>query len=174
MKSDRLDVSYERISGSLGSLLLLWAAIERSAREEVVRAHGSLPKSAHGIAAALKCWEATVKDAQAPATLGPRLAEVLRADLQAPLAIRNGLCHGLTGFSAESPETPAKLEWEINGQAHSIGWKELQACFSWLSRVPRAIWMISAQFGGSTDRRIDTPENRQWWFSEFGLELPPG
>jgi hypothetical protein len=55
MKSDRLDVSYERISGSLGSLLLLWAAIERSAREEVVRVHGQFPRSAHGIAAVLKC-----------------------------------------------------------------------------------------------------------------------
>jgi hypothetical protein len=168
-----LDVGYERISGSLGSLLLLWAAIERSAREEVVRVHGQFPRSAHGIAAVLKCWETTVKDAQDPATLGPRLAEALRARLQAPLAIRNGLCHGLTGLSSGSSETPAKLEWEINGEAHSLGWEELQAWFSLLSKVPRAISIISAPPRGHiADRRIYTPQNREWWLSEFGLELP--
>lgn len=73
-----MDVSYERIGGSLGSLLLLWTAIERSAREEVVRVHKCLPKSAHGIAAVLKCWESTVKDAQDLTTLGSLVAEALR------------------------------------------------------------------------------------------------
>lgn len=169
-----MDVSYERISGSLGSLLLLWAAIERSARKEVIRVHGQLPKSAHGIAAVLKCWEATIKDAQDPATLGPVVAETLRARLQAPLDIRNGLCHGLTGLSSGSGERPAKLEWEINGEFHSIGWEELRAWFSWLSRVPRAISVISAPPRGHiADRRLDTADNRQWWLSEFGLVLPP-
>jgi len=168
-----LDGSYDRISGSLGSLLLLWAAIERSAREEVLRVHGHLPKSAHGISAALKCWEATVTHAQVPATLGPRLATSLRARLQGPLDVRNGLCHGLTGMSSAWGETPAQLEWTIDDKAHRIGWEELQASFGWLSRVPRALSLISdPRSGRATDRRIDTPENRQWWLAEFGLALP--
>ena len=55
------NVSFEQIRGSLGSLLLLWSAIERAARKEVARAHdGQLPKSAHGIAAVLNAWEAAV------------------------------------------------------------------------------------------------------------------
>ena len=55
------DVTFEQISGSLGSLLLLWAAIERQARQEVARVNdGILPRSAFGISAVLTAWEAVV------------------------------------------------------------------------------------------------------------------
>lgn len=95
------DVSFEQIRGSLGSLLLQWSAIERAAREEVARAHdGQLPKSAHGIAAVLNAWEAAVVARQDASPLRILLATTLRAQLQDPLDIRNGVCHGLVGLSA--------------------------------------------------------------------------
>lgn len=85
------DVTYEQISASLGSLLLLWAAIERSARNEVARIYGGcLPKSAYGIAAVLNAWEAAVIATRPEAPLRALLASTLRTELQEPLSIRNG------------------------------------------------------------------------------------
>lgn len=170
----REDVTFEQIRGSLGSLLWLWSAIERAAREEVGRAHdGQLPKSAHGIAAVLNAWEAAVLGGQNAAPMRSLLASKLRARLQDPLDIRNGVCHGLVGLSAEYGGRPATLTWELNDVVRSITWEELQTTFSWLSKVPSAISMISnspmEKFGS---RMTDTAENRGWWLVEYGLDLP--
>ena len=138
------DVSFEQIRGSLGSLLLLWSAIEQAARDEVARAHdGQLPKSAHGIAAALNAWEAAVVGGKDPSKLRMLLASTLRAQLQDPLDVRNGVCHGLVGLSATHGDRAASLTWELNSERRSITWDELQVTFSWLSKIPRAIVMIS-------------------------------
>lgn len=167
------DVTYEQISASLGSLLLLWAAIERTARDEVARIHGGcLPKSAYGIAAVLNAWEAAVIAPRPEAPLRALLASTLRAELLEPLSIRNGVCHGLVGISSAQHEQPAALMVEINKRKRSITWQELQATFSWLSKVPFAMSMISdttTERAGS--RMTDNAENREWWLTEFGLDL---
>jgi len=167
------NVSFERISGSLGSLLLLWSAIERTARAEVARAHGGqLPKSAHGIAAVLNAWEAAVIGAQDAPPLCTLLASTLRAQLQDALEVRNGVCHGLVGFSAADLNRPATLTWELNGENRSITWDELQITFSWLSKVPHVIAMISnPQPEKQGSRMTDNDENREWWMAEYGLNL---
>jgi hypothetical protein len=167
------DVTYEKISASLGSLLLLWAAIERAAREEVALLHGGcLPKSAHGIAAVLNAWAAAVIAVRPEAPLRALLAAKLRAELQVPLNIRNGVCHGLVGISSAYDRRPAALTWEINDVKRSITWEELQSSFSWLSKVPFAISIISnSSTGRAGSRMTDNPENRKWWLAEFGLDL---
>lgn len=167
------DVSFEQIRGSLGSLLLLWSAIERAAREEVARAHdGQLPKSAHGIAAVLNAWEAAVVARQDASSLRILLASTLRAQLQDPLDIRNGVCHGLVGLSAAYGNRPATLTWELNDVKRGITWDELQAAFSWLSKVPFAIGIISnSHQEKSGGRMTDNHENREWWRAEYGLDL---
>lgn len=167
------EVSFEQIRGSLGSLLLLWSAIERAAREEVARAHdGQLPKSAHGIAAVLNAWEAAVLARKDASPLRILLASTLRAQLQDPLDIRNGVCHGLVGISAAFGNRPATLTWELNGVKRSINWDELQTDFSWLSKVPFGIGIISNSLQESSGGRMtDTHENREWWRDEYGLDL---
>ena len=166
------DVSFEQIRGSLGSLLLLWSTIERAARDEVASAHdGQLPKSAYGIAAVFNVWEAAVSDGQNASPLRTLLAHTLRTQLQHPLDIRNGVCHGLLGLSAAWGNQPASLTWELNGEKRSITWQELQVNFAWLSKVPSAIGMISNHSEDKAGSRlIDSPENRSWWRSEYGLE----
>ncbi len=167
------NVSFEQIRGSLGSLILLWSKIERAARDEVASAHdGQLPKSAYGIAAVLNAWEAAVRDAQNASPLRTLLALTLRTQLHHPLDIRNGVCHGLVGLSAAYDNQPATVTWELNDKTHSITWQELQVNFAWLSKVPFAIKMISNHNQEKTGSRlIDCPENRNWWRSEYGLEL---
>lgn len=167
------NVSFEQIQGSLGSLLMLWSAIERAARKEVARAHnGQLPKSAHGIAAVLNAWGTVMEGRQKSSPLSTLLATTLRAELQDSLDTRNGVCHGLVGLSAAYGNRPATLTWELNDENRSITWDELQATFSWLSKVPSAIGIISnsnAEELGS--RMIDSYENREWWRDEYGLDL---
>lgn len=167
------DVSFEQIKGSLGSLLYLWSQIERAARDEVANAHdGQLPKSAYGIAAVLNAWEAVVSDGKNASSFRTLLAHTLRTQLQHPLDIRNGVCHGLVGLSAAHGNRPASLTWELNGKKRSITWQELQVNFAWLSKVPFAIGMISNHSESKVGSRlIDNSENRIWWQSEYGLEL---
>jgi hypothetical protein len=169
------DVTYEQVSGSLGSLLLLWAAIEQQARKEVAGLHnGCLPKSAHGIAAVLNAWETAVVAAASIGSLRALLASTLKAQLKEPLSARNGICHGLNGISSAYDGKQAGLSWETDGVKRSIAWDELQATFSWLSKIPSAISMISnspTEKLGS--RLIDSTENREWWLAEYGIRLSP-
>ncbi|WP_156348982.1 MULTISPECIES: hypothetical protein [unclassified Sphingomonas] len=166
-------MTYERMAGSLGSLLLLWAAIERAAQAEIVRANGLLPKQARGIAATLRTWQAIVSDMPANAPLRTLLAETLCERLQQPLGVRNGLCHGLIGISSANGANPGSLVWQLNGVEHHIGWQQLQDLFTWLSRVPDAIAVISKPGSQNPcDRRLDNVENREWWRAEFGIRLP--
>lgn len=167
------DVTFEQISGSLGSLLLLWAAIERQARQEVARVNdGILPRSAFGISAVLNAWEATVVQQHADQAFRSLLASKLRAQLQDSLNIRNGLCHGLLSASAAHQGKPAALMWELNGVERHITWEELQASFSWLSKVPDALSMISKSSAERQGNRMtDSLENRDWWLAEYGISL---
>ena len=168
-----MDITYEQISGSLGSLLLVWASLEKSVRAEILSTNGTRAKTAHGLAAALNTWEKDVLGVQPTTSLGPLLASALRRQLQSPLNIRNGLCHGLRGISAAIKGKPAALCWETNDEERSISWDDLQQQLSWLSRLPRAVSIISnPRFENPGNRAADTPENRDWWRSEFGIDLP--
>lgn len=176
------EVTYVRMSGALGSLLLLWSSIERETRNCLARIHGGdVPKSAFGIASALSTWEEAMKAAPYDQPLRGLLASQLRSQLQRPLEIRNGLCHGLrgissgrtTGISSGSNDCFASLTWELNGSPDSITWHELQLLFSNLDRARRAISMISAPHKDiGRSRFTDSPENREWWRTEFKIDLP--
>lgn len=112
--------------------------------------------------------------ADQPATsLCPLLAQTLRAELQGPLDIRNGICHGLVGISAACEDMTATLHWEINGEKHSVSWEDLQTSLYWLSKIRRAFSIISnSSLESLGSRAINNTENREWWLTEFGLNLP--
>jgi hypothetical protein len=165
-------MTYDRMAGSVGSLMLVWAKIEQSARDEVVRAHGHLPKSAYGIAALLRIWESTVIEKQPATSLYPLLAKTLRVSLNPQLEMRNGVCHGLVGISATREGMNGELHWEINNERYSSSWEDLQTSLSWLSKIHYAISIISnSSIERIGDRGIDDLENRKWWQTEFGLNL---
>lgn len=153
--------------------MLLWAAIERSARDDLVRVNAGKVTKAHGIAAVLRMWEGTVVKAHPASSLGPALARAFRARLQGPLDIRNGICHGLTGISAAGDKTPAMLWWEINDQKKAISWEDLQTELCWLSKARFGFAIISdPRWDRLGSRTIDNAENREWWLTEFALDLP--
>jgi hypothetical protein len=167
------DVSFEQMKASIGSLIILWSRIERAGREEITRANdGILPKSVHGIAATLSAWEASVSHRRNVEPLRALLASALRAQLQDPLVVRNGVCHGIVALSASYHDQPASLCWEFKDIKRSLTWNELQVMFSWLSKLPFAMSMISNTESGVLGNRIsDNAENREWWTAEFGIVL---
>lgn len=168
-----LDITYERISGALGSLLLVWASVEKAVRHEVVRAHGQLPPRARGISAALQTWESAVIASQSANSLGPLLVTTLRRQLQKPLDVRNGPCHGLVGISAATENMQATLRWKINDERHAISRNDLQEQLRWLSRLPQAVSVISnPSLERPGNRATNTAENRAWWRSEFSFDVP--
>jgi len=153
--------------------LLVWASVEKAVRHEVVRAHGQLPPRARGIAAALQTWESAVIASQPANSLGPQLVKSLRRQLQKPLDVRNGLCHGLVGISAATKNMQATLRWEINDEMHAISWDDLHEQLGWLSRLPRAFLVISNPLLERPGNRVtNTAENRAWWRSEFSFDVP--
>lgn len=164
------DVPYEQITAALGSLLFLWADIERQARKDLAQANGGeMPKSAYGIATALTAWEELqCVNAPTEGSLRSELARTIRSQLQPLLDIRNGLCHGFIGATAGYNGQQAYLTWELNGQKNRITWEELQATFSWLSGLKRAMDLIGSENAGG--RLRDTAENRAWWRDEFSIK----
>lgn len=168
-----MDGDFGQVGASLRSLLLLWSAIERAARDEVARANdGVVPKSAHGIAAVLNAWEDAVIAGQPATSLGTMAAKELRTVLGEHLRTRNGICHGLEGVLSAHDGKPATLTWTINGERRGIEWDDLQASFAWLSRAPRAIYTISNSTSDKIGNRLtDDPGNREWWLTEFGLDV---
>lgn len=168
-----LEVTFNQMSGAIGSLILLWSRIERSARGDVARLLGDPPAGAHGIKAVIRTWESAVVKAQPAGTLCVLLAATLRSQLQEQLDIRNGICHGLIGIMGSVGDAPAELSWELNGLKRSISWEELQSSLQWLSKIRLAFSAISNPALDRLDCRvIDTIENREWWRTEFGLHLP--
>ncbi len=164
-------VTFDHIKGSIGSLIWLWVAIEHAARHEVASANGgNLPKGVRSIAGALNAWEAAILSDQQAKPFRAILAARLRAQLQRPLEIRNGVCHGLDGLMSESGDEPATMSWTLNGTHHSITWNELQSLFAWMSKVPFAIQMLSCDEIRPFGRLVDSPGNREWWEQEYGIE----
>lgn len=168
------EVTYEKMSATLGSLLLLWARIEKAFRDEVeLRNAGRLPKSAHRVSGVFDAWKEAMLADQARGPLTGRLALALYKQLQAPLAVRNGLCHGLRGISSAGNGRVPALTWELNGETHSVSYQALQHSFQWLSKVPSAVAAISSMNADDLGTRVtDTAENRDWWRVEYGLIVP--
>lgn len=111
-------------------------------------------------------------EARPEARLRALLAATLRTELQEPLNIRNGVCHDLVGISSAHGGQPAAFIWEIKDKKCSIPWHELQATFSWLSKVPFAMSMISdSPTVRAGSKMTNNAENWKWWLTEFGLDL---
>ena len=167
------EVTYHQMQSALGSLLLIWSTIERTLRNELAAMHGgTLPKSAHGLASILNAWEAKLVEARMTRPLQAALASEIRARLQRPLEIRNGVCHGLLGISAKFDGRPAGIEWDLNGKRESITCDELQEIFTWLSMAPRAILILSGVAAEPDDTKaMKRLPDLGWWASEFGFSV---
>jgi hypothetical protein len=164
-------VSYERICGTVASLLFLFARIENEAREIVSKAAG--PESLTNVSGArgtLLVWKRMIAADREARPQEANLAERLWAQLQDPLDVRNGICHGLVGASAERGAAPATLIWRVKDGTVSKTYDELQEMFAWLSRVPQAMDMASHAVLSKEPSTLQPFPKREFWESEFRIK----
>lgn len=166
-------ITFEQVRSSLGGLLLVWSALERDTRKILAQLNGgTLSKMPHGASALFNDWQAKVTKVESSSPFRALLIRRLRLQLQEALEIRNGLCHGLMGYNASLGDQPARLGWELDDGPRSITYHEMVDMLGWLSRINRALSLLTrAPNGGPGCRLIDTAENRGWWAEEFGLRL---
>lgn len=140
-RSDQI-VTFDQMKGTIGSLVWLWSEIERELVAAIRRLHaGDVPKSAHGIHRSLDLWSKCIlhggQDREPQIQLCQRLIHLLRDALD----IRNLVCHGLTGISAQLHPTgrEAHLTVQLSDDRRILTWSELEEMFAWMSQ---AKWLI--------------------------------
>lgn len=165
-------ITYERICGTVASLLLLFARIENEAREIIEKAGASdRLKSVRGARGSLREWRALILAEQGSRPYEAQLADALWGQIQGPLDIRNGVCHGLVGASASRGDIQATLTWRVQARTKSMTFCELQEMFAWLSKIPQAMSMIShaaCTKDASKLRQLPEPD---FWAAEFGIKF---
>ena len=135
-------ISFERISASIGSLLLLWSGIEKALTVALLAQHGGqIPRGHHGIKSRIAIWSRPILAAGDGRQLQRQVCQAVVSHLEHSLDLRNLICHGLVGIGARlGPDEPeAHLIVERAKVQRQIYWTELQTMFPWMSRTP---WVI--------------------------------
>lgn len=125
-------ISYSQISGTIGSMIWLWAEIERALAKAIEGTGGKVPM---GIASKIEFWAASVRTDDPDRTLQNDICNRFVAHLARSLRLRNAICHGLTGITAQRGTEPAFLTVQLHGsEAERLEWQMLQEMFAWMSR----------------------------------------
>lgn len=133
-------ITFERMKGTIGTLIFLWSGIEGELTDSVrMLCDGKVAKSAHGISRSLEMWSERVisKDdsRSLQATLCARVVELLKE----ALVVRNLVCHGLVGICADGRS--AHLHVKLGTDERLLSWNDLDEMFRWMSRTK---WLIGA------------------------------
>ena len=165
-------VTYERICGTVASLLFLFARIENETRDIIALARGADSLAGlHGARGTLRVWWDLLRADREARPYEALLADQLWAQIQEPLEVRNGICHGLMGAFSSRGDEPATLTWRMYGGTNSKTYDELQAMFAWLSKIPQAMSMISHAVGARDVAELRSLPDRDFWTKEFGIEF---
>jgi hypothetical protein len=165
-------VSYERIKGTVASLLFLFAEIEGEARRILSRAEQTKRQGrTFGAGVVLRDWKNLLESQRTSRPYEAMLASRLWEQIQVPLKVRNGVCHGLVGASGERDGTPATLQWRDDDGIRTMTYDELQQMFAWLSKVPLAMSMISQAQSAKDPSKLRPLPDEDFWANEFGIML---
>ncbi len=130
-------ISYDRISGTIGSMVWLWAEIERSLKGSILTMGGEV---SFGISSNLRVWSGLMQSNDPACALQNQIVERVAAHLTDALRIRNAICHGLTGISAQREDVAACLWVQLgDGPEERLEWDRLKALFDWMSRCEGVI-----------------------------------
>lgn len=167
-----MDVSYDKIGGTVASLLILWSSIEKAARTQIAPiTKKEAPLRVCGSGLLIQWRDAVIQDSS-PGSLRAELASSLQEDLCQKIKVRNGLCHGLNAIYSSCPEESAKLGWQVKGKSYEMTYPALQEYFQSIAKAAQAISILSTQKEGGIESRMDDiAENREWWLNEFGIRL---
>jgi hypothetical protein len=149
-------ITFAEMKGAIGSLLFLWSDIERALTKAIGKLHvEEVPKSVHGISKSLNHWSLQVLAGAEDRPLQSQLCQRATGMLREALAIRNLVCHGLIGITAQRDLAgdDAHLTVELKNEVRTLTYSELQEMFRWMSRTH---WLI----GALTDAAIEKDAER--------------
>lgn len=130
-------ITYQQISGAIGSMVWLWAEIERALKTSILTMGGEV---SFGISSNLRVWSGVIRSTDPDRALQNEIVERVAAHLAESLRVRNAICHGLTGISAQRGDMAACLRVQMgDGPEEELGWDRLQALFDWMSRCEGVI-----------------------------------
>ena len=86
--------------------------------------------------------------------------------LKEALVVRNLVCHGLIGISAQGGRANgvAHLRVELGDEARIVTWHEFQAMFSWMSRSK---WLIEDLTAAALDPELGSSSKKIAAWEEF-------
>lgn len=158
------------MTGTVASLLFLFARIEGEARAIIAKVKGpECMSNVLGARATLLTWKDLILQDRERRPEEALLAEQLWAQMQGPIDVRNGICHGLVGASGEWDDNPGVLHWRAKDGAKSMTYAELQEMFAWLSKIPQALSMISHAVLTKDASTLRPLPERDFLASEFGI-----
>lgn len=135
-------ITIDQMKGAIGSLVFLWSSIERTLTDSIRRMNdGEIPNSAHGISRSLEQWSRGVITEDGSRLIQTALCSRSVKMLKEALSIRNLVCHGLIGYSAQTHqnEPEAHLIVKLGNDERTLTWSELDEMFRWMSRISRLI-----------------------------------
>lgn len=164
-------ITLDQMKAAVGTLLFLWSDIERSLHAAIeTELFNGKPSSVHQISKALRVWSERVAEAGEGRPLQTALCLQLYSSLKEALVVRNLVCHGLVGYSAEVPHKSqaAHLLVDLGADRRVLTWAELQTLFQWMSQ---SRWLIRALTEAATERDTAVSESslREW--AEFPKQL---
>lgn len=160
-------VTIDQMKGTIGSLVFLWSGIEQSLNDAIENLHAEKkPKSVHGISRSIDVWSLAVKQTDNISPLRVDLCDRLVRMLKEALVIRNLVCHGLQGISAQhyidAPE--AHLKVQLGEDMRLLTWHQLDEMFSWMSRSG---WLIRALTEAAMENDVQRGNNRLLGWENF-------
>lgn len=153
-------ISFDQMKGTIGGLLMLWSDIERSLNVAVeALLPGERARSVRGISRSLDAWSEQVMLGGPDRRLQTDLCRRLVGMLKEALVVRNFVCHGLNGISAQGgrANVVAHLRVELGDEKRIITWHEFQAMFVWMSRGK---WLIEDLTAAALEPELDSSRGK--------------
>ncbi|MGR3794153.1 hypothetical protein [Vannielia sp. SX4] len=148
-------VTVDQLKGRVGSILLLWSRIERAVDADIEALGGATRRPGEGFAQRLAAWERLLDEADAGRRYETDFRAQVLARIRAVQDIRNRLCHGLLGVTADPSGHygDAGLRTELNGEVRAYGRDALDRCLTVMAHLDRAIGAVSSVAREPVDAR---------------------
>ena len=142
-------VTVEDIRCAIGSLVILCGRLEKNLRDALADLSKGQTKPQPpliGLGAHLAAWQrlhrARIPDDQHHRATADRFIALLDRAIR----IRNGLCHGLQGYSADPHGygSPVELYIQNHGADETIPWSRISAAISLLAVADFTLWRMTS------------------------------
>jgi hypothetical protein len=136
------------IRGAIGSLVILCGRLEKDLRDALADLSNGQAKPLPpliGLGAHLAAWHRLLRARIQADQHHLATADRFAALLDHAIKIRNGLCHGMQGFSADPHGfgSPVELYIQIHGADETIPWSRMSAAISLLTVANFTLWRLT-------------------------------